>query len=111
MPGREPVRVTTDAKVFDFSGDSHQLFSPGGDVFERFGVDNPPSTDDSCGIAWLIRRENGTARPLTEYVVATRFGLHRVQTLTELLNALESVASPVNFPFEQWPGVTVSVIA
>jgi hypothetical protein len=111
LPGREPVRVTTNPKVFDFSGDSHQLFSPGGEVFKRFGVDIPSSADDTRGIAWLIRRENGALRPLTEYVVATRFGLQRVQTLTELLNALESVASPVNFPFEQWPEVTVSVIA
>jgi hypothetical protein len=107
LPGGEPVRVTTDARVFDFSGDSHQLFSPGGEVFGRFGVGSPAATEDGRGIAWLVRRDSGGE----EFVVATRFGLQRVQTLTELLNALDSVGAPTNFPFGEWPGVSVSVIA
>jgi hypothetical protein len=82
LPGGGPVRVTTDAKVFDFSGDGR-------------------------GIAWLLRRETGGA----EFVVATRFGLRRVQTLNELLDALDSVGAPTNFPFGEWPGVRVSVVA
>ena len=107
LPGGEPVRVTTDSKVFDFSGDSHQLFSPGGEVFGRFGVASPADAGDGRGIAWLLRRESGSE----EFVVATKFGLQRVQTLNELLNALDSVGAPTNFPFGEWPGVTVSVIA
>ena len=107
LPGGEPVRVTTDAKVFDFSGDSHQLFSPSGEVFGRFGVDTSAQAGDGRGIAWLLRRESGGE----EFVVATKFGLQRVQTLNELLNSLDSVGTPTDFPFGEWPGVTVSVIA
>lgn len=107
LPGGEPVRVTTDSRVFDLSGDSHQLFSPGGEVFGRFAVTSPADAGDGRGIAWLLRRESGCE----EFVVATRFGLQRVQTLNELLNALDSVGAPTNFPFGEWPGVTVSVIA
>ena len=99
--------MTTDAKVFDFSGDSHQLFSPSGEVFRRFGVDTSAQAGDGRGIAWLLRRESGGE----EFVVATKFGLQRVQTLNELLNALDSVGTPTNFPFGEWPGVTVSAIA
>jgi hypothetical protein len=107
LPGGDPVRVTTDAKVFDFSGDSHQLFSPGGEVFGRFGVESLADTGDGHGIAWLLRRESGGG----ELVVATKFGLRRVQTLNELLDALDSIGSPASFPFGEWPGVTVSVVA
>jgi SNF2 family DNA or RNA helicase len=107
VPGGEPVRVTTDAKVFDFSGDSHQLFSPGGAVFGRFSVESAADAEDGRGIAWLVRRDSGG----DEFVVATRFGLQRVQTLNELLNGLDSVGTPTNFPFGEWPGVKVSVVA
>jgi len=107
LPGGEPVRVTTDAKVFDFSGDSHQLFSPGGDVFGRFGVETGTDLADGPGIAWLLRRANGGE----EFVVATKFGLRRVETLNELLNALDSVGTPTNFPFGEWPSVIVSKIS
>jgi len=107
LPGGEPVRVTTDARVFDFSGDSHQLFSPGGEVFGQFDVGRPADAGDGRGIAWLVRRESGGE----EFVVATKFGLQRVQTLNELLNALDLVGAPTNFPFGEWPGVSVSVIA
>ncbi len=107
LPGGETVRVTTDAKVFDFSGDSHQLFSPGGEVFDAFSVETPTDPGDGLGIAWLVRRENGGE----EFVVATKFGLQRVQTLNELLNALDSVGAPTSFPLAAWPGVSVSLIA
>ena len=46
-----------------------------------------------------------------ELVVATKFGLRRVQTLNELLNALDSVGAPTNFPLGEWPSVTVSLVA
>ena len=75
-------------------------------MFRRFGVASPADEGDGRGIAWLLRRESGGE----EFVVATKFGLQRVQTLNELLNALDSVGVPTNFPFGEWPGVTVSVI-
>jgi hypothetical protein len=99
--------VTTDAKVFDFSADSHQLFSPGGEVFDSFFVDSPPVANGGSGIAWLLRSTVGGL----EFVVATRFGLQRVKTLSELLAALDVIGVPADFPLADWPGVTVSLIS
>lgn len=109
LPGTKSVRVTTSAEVFDFSGDNHQLFSPFGEMFDQFGVEAPSPVDaqEPSGIAWLLRRENGQA----EFVVATKFGLRRIQTLSELLNALEIVGQPTTFSAAEWPGMVVSVVA
>jgi hypothetical protein len=107
LPGGDPIRVTTDAEVFDLSSDSHQLFSPGGEVFDSFGVDSPPEASDGRGVAWLLRRDNGGL----EFVVATRYGLQTVETIGDLFGALDSIGSPADFPLGDWPGVTVSTIA
>lgn len=107
LPGGDSIRVTTDAKVFDFSADSHQLFSPGGEVFDSFFVDSPPVANGGSGIAWLLRSTVGGL----EFVVATRFGLQRVKTLSELLAALDVIGVPADFPLADWPGVTVSLIS
>ncbi|MEX2261723.1 MAG: hypothetical protein WD696_07215 [Bryobacteraceae bacterium] len=99
--------MTTDAKVFDFSADSHQLFSPGGEVFDSFCVDSIPAAGDGRGVAWLLRRAGGDA----EFVIATQFGLRRVETLPELLAALDAIGAPTDFPLGDWPGITLFVIA
>jgi hypothetical protein len=46
-----------------------------------------------------------------EFVVATRFGPRTVGSFEELLGALDVVGEPSEFPYAEWPGVTVSVIA
>jgi hypothetical protein len=107
LPGSEPIRVTTDAKVFDFSADNHQLFSPGGEVFDSFCVEPAPDASAGRGIAWLVQRENGGL----DFVVATKFGLRRVETFDDLLAALDAVGPPVDIPLAEWPGLTVSTIA
>ncbi len=107
LPGGAPIRVTTDAQVFDFSADGHQLFSPGGDVFDSFCVEPAPEAAGGRGIAWLLRRTGGGL----EFVVATRFGPRRVETFAELLAALDVVGVPTELPLADWPGVTASVIA
>jgi hypothetical protein len=107
LPGKASIRVTTDAKVFDFSADSHQLFSSGGEVFDLFCVESTPRASCGRGIAWLVQRESGGV----EFVVATRFGLQRVETLGELLAAMNVIGAPADFPLADWPGVTVSTIA
>jgi hypothetical protein len=106
LPGGGSVRVTTDAKVFDFSADSHQLFSPGGEVFDSFCVEPAPEAGAGRGIAWLLQRTNGGM----EFVIATRFGLRRVETFGDLLAALDAVSAPTEFPLADWPGVTVFAI-
>jgi superfamily II DNA or RNA helicase len=107
LPGGEPIRVTTDAGVFEFSSDNFQLFSPGGDAFAAFCVDGGGGSADGRGIAWTVQRP-GTH---TEFVVATRFGLRTVGSFEELLAALDVVGEPCEFPYADWPGVAVSVIA
>lgn len=107
LPGGQAIRVTTDAKVFDFSADSHQLFSPGGEVFDLFYVDSTPAASVGPGIAWLLRRAGGGV----EFVVATRFGLRRVETFAELLVAVEAIGMATDFPLADWPGVTLFPVA
>jgi SNF2 family DNA or RNA helicase len=107
LPGGEPVRVTADPVVFEFSADNFQLFSPGGDVFSAFCVNGADGDADGRGIAWLVQQPGAKA----EFVVATRFGPRTVASFEELLAALDAVGEPTGFPFTDWPGVTVSVIA
>jgi hypothetical protein len=105
--GCPPIRVTTDAEVFDFSADSHQLFSPGGEVFDSFCLEPTPEVAGGRGIAWLVRRSGGGM----EFVVATRFGQRRVETFGELLAALDVIGVPTEFPLPDWPGMTVMTVA
>jgi hypothetical protein len=107
LPGEPPVRVTTDATVFEFSCDNFQLFSPGGEVFGAFCVDCAGGGADGRGIAWLIQRPGAAA----EFVVATRFGPRTVGSFEDLLAALDVVGEPCDFPLADWPDVAVSVIA
>lgn len=107
LPGTDSIRVTTDAKVFDFSADNHQLFSPGGEVFALFCGDPFLGTTGDRGIAWLLRRSGENL----EFVIATRFGIQRVATFAELLAAIDAIGEPTNFPLADWPGVTVFPVA
>jgi hypothetical protein len=107
LPGRDPVRVTTDAAVFEFSSDNFQLFSPGGDAFGSFCVDGASAGSDGRGIAWIVQRPDAEA----VFVVATRFGPRQVGTFEELLAALDVVGEPCEFPLADRPGVTASMIA
>jgi superfamily II DNA or RNA helicase len=106
-PGGTSVRVTTDGAVFEFSADNHQLFSEGGEVFELFCVGPPHTSNDSSGVAWVVNSGNGSI----DYVVATRFGLRRIETFNDLLVALDTVGEPIVFPLSDWPGVTVIPVA
>jgi hypothetical protein len=107
LPGGEPLRVTTDASVFEFSSDNFQLFSPGGAAFGAFCVDGADAQAAGRGIAWRVQRPGAN----TEFVVATRFGPRTVGSFEELLAALDVVGEPTEFPYADWPGVTVSVVA
>jgi SNF2 family DNA or RNA helicase len=106
LPGRTSVRVTTDPDVFELSSDNLQLFSPGGEVFSSFGVESASLASDGPGLAWIVQK--GKAKP--EFVIATRFGLRRVDTFEELLAAVNMVGEPCQFPLADWPGVTAYVV-
>ncbi len=107
LPGGEPIRGTTDPNVFDFSSDNFQLFSPGGEAFGAFRVDGLEVGGRGLGVAWILQRSGAKL----EFVVATRFGPRTVGSFEELLAALDVIGEPCEFPFAEWPGVTVSVIA
>jgi hypothetical protein len=107
LPGRAPIRVTTDPGVFEFSSDNVQLYSAGGDAFGAFSVDATGGVADGRGIAWMVQRPG--AEP--EFVVATRSGPRTVGNFEELLAALEMLGDPCDFPLAAWPGVTASLIA
>jgi hypothetical protein len=107
LPGGEPTRVTTDAGVFEFSSDNFQLFSPGGDAFGAFGVEIAADGAGARGIAWLVQRPGADA----DFVVATRFGPCTVSRFADLVASLDLVGEPCEFPYADWPGVTVSVVA
>ena len=66
----------------------------------------PPQPTTHEGTAWLVRSSNGAQ----DFVVATRFGLRRVETFNDLLVALDAICDPTVFPLAEWPGVAVSVI-
>ena len=83
------------------------MFSPGGEAFDSFCVNSTPEQSALPGVAPLLRRASGGL----QFVVATRFGPQRVQTLGELLAALDAVGVPPEFPLADWSGMTVSVVA
>lgn len=90
LPGAEAsVRVTTDADVYEYSGENHQLFSPGGQIFElirdRCGTGAEPVEGE--GIAWVRRSDGGTV-----FLIHTRFGTEEVRTLDHLAMRLTLTA-------------------
>jgi superfamily II DNA or RNA helicase len=108
LPGGAPIRVTTDPDVFEFSSDNCQLFSPGGGAFGTFCVEGAgEGVAGGRGIAWMVERPGAEA----EFVVATQFGPRTVGSFEELLAALDVVGEPREFPYADWPGVNVTVVA
>lgn len=106
LPGGGAIRVTTDTDVFEFSGDSHQLFSACGEVFRAFCSESTELSGEH-GIAWTVRREGESS----EFLIATRYGLQRIQAFFDLLTALGATAMPGSFPLAEWPGMSVSTVA
>ena len=110
LPGMaEACRVTTDAQVFDESGDNHQLFGPGGKLFERLAAvtDVPIDSEGGTGVCWLVDIENSGE---TVFLVSTLDGMRRVQSVGELLAAIDRLASPSPFSFDNWPGCRVRLV-
>ncbi len=111
LPGMaELVRVTTSPAVFEFSGDNHQLFSPGGELFEHLAAyDNEePVAEPQRGVCWLLRDRAG--RPVA-FLVHTREGFHRADTLEALIQLLNRAAPPAPFPAAQYPDHKAAVVA
>jgi len=104
LPGMpEPIRVTTSAGVFEESGDSHQLFSPGGQLFGELlrSIDGSFSKEPQPGVCWLIRDRNGKA---ATFVVNTAAGFCRADTLPVLIVLLARPGTPAPFSAGDWPG-------
>jgi SNF2 family DNA or RNA helicase len=110
LPGMaEPIRVTTSAEVFEESGDSHQFFSPGGQLFEevRRAADGMRSREPQPGVCWLLRDRNG--KPAA-FVVNTAAGFCRADTLDTLMALLERPGTPAVFPAAEWPGYEAELV-
>lgn len=94
LPGMAgAVRVTTRAEVFEYSGDSHQLFSPGGAIFEQaLSVTVPmPGEEEGDGICWLeVEPDAADGR----FLLRTEFGLEEIVSLGQLIQRLASVGKP-----------------
>jgi hypothetical protein len=111
LPGmQEPIRVTTSAEVFEESGDSHQFFSPGGQLFEEVqrAADETLSKEPQPGVCWLLRDLSG--KPAT-FVVNTAAGFCRADTLDALIVLLERPSPPAPFPAGDWPGYEAELVA
>jgi ERCC4-related helicase len=111
LPGMpEPIRVTTSAEVFEESGDSHQFFSPGGQLFEAIqrAADGALSKEPQPGICWLLRDHNG--KPVT-FVVNTAAGFSRADTLDALMHLANCPGPPAPFPAADWPGYEAELVA
>jgi hypothetical protein len=100
LPGGEPTRVTTDAGVFEFSSDNFQLFSPGGDGWRGRKRRGPGNRMDGPA-SWRPGGVRGGDAIRTA----------PVGSFEELLAALDVVGELSGFPYADWPGVNVSVIA
>jgi SNF2 family DNA or RNA helicase len=110
LPGmQEPVRVTTSAEVFEESGDNHQFFSPGGQLFEQIQreADGALSKEPQPGVCWLLRDQSG--KPAT-FVVNTAAGFCRADTLDALMLLLERPGGPAPFPAGDWPGYEAELV-
>ena len=110
LPGmQEPIRVTTSAEVFEESGDNHQFFSPGGQLFEEVqrAADGRLSQEPQPGICWLLRDQNG--KPAA-FVVNTAAGFCRADTLDALMLLLDRPGPPAPFPAGDWPGYEAELV-
>jgi len=98
LPGmRAAVRVTTDADVFEYSGDSHQLFSPGGQLFEAMaGADKAvPEDGDGDGVCW-IAASPGTGPE--RFILNTKYGFEEIVSLAQLVQRLGDLEPPTECP-------------
>ncbi len=93
LPGMvRPVRVTTSGAVFDDHGESHVFLSPAGELFDRIVEDMTRANEQTTattGRVFLVMQQGVT--PTGEVVVLTTKGPRTVTTLTELLEALDSL--------------------
>jgi hypothetical protein len=91
MPGMaDAVRVTTDADVFEYSGENHQLFSPCGQLFDAVhsAYTGAGEAVEGDGICWLTTPADGSA---PRFLLRTKFGLEEITTLAHLQLRLGSV--------------------
>jgi hypothetical protein len=109
LPGMATgVRATTSAEVFEYS-ENHEFLSPGGSLFERIvaAVPEPQAPATGPGVAWLVTAPNGSE----QMVVTTVDGPQVVGSLAALLDALQRVAPPTEFPADRFPDAQVRLLA
>jgi ERCC4-related helicase len=94
LPGMpQGVRVTTAADVFEYSGENHQLFSPGGPLFEELAALIDVGLEEGEGVCWMEEAGDGWRMWLN-----TTYGMEEVETLERLVASLPNVAPPCGPP-------------
>jgi len=91
LPGMPAeVRATTSGEVFEYS-DNHELLSPGGAVFDRLSEEHPTSAAPAGGkgVCWLAHTAQGK-----RVILQTQDGPQEVDSLNQLIDALQRVGSP-----------------
>jgi hypothetical protein len=109
LPGMATgVRATTSAEVFEYS-ENHEFLSPGGSLFERIvsAVPEPQAPATGPGVCWLLTAPDGNKR----VVVMTVDGPQVVASLGALLDALQRVAPPAEFPANRFPDTQARLLA
>jgi hypothetical protein len=113
LPGMpQAIRVTTSAEVFDDHFESHQLLSPGGELFDAVAESMAPVDGEAAvasGHVWLI--EPIGSRPASEVAVLTTQGQKSVATLGELLDGLERLGDAGRPNISAWPGANARALA
>jgi hypothetical protein len=86
--------------VFEYS-ENHEFLSPGGVLFEQIvaTVPEPAGQGTGPGVCWLVTEQDGTKR----VVVMTTEGMVEPPTVWALMDALQRVASPAEFPADRFP--------
>jgi hypothetical protein len=110
MPGMATtIRVTTDPDVFEFSGENHQLFSPGGQLFGAVQAAGSAEAEvaEGEGICWIATPTDGG---VPQFLLRTKFGIEKITSLQQLESRLGLIA-PGPPPENDPAAATVSRIA
>lgn len=94
--------------MFEYSK-NHEFMPPGGILFERIvaAVPEPTGHGTGPGACWLVTGQDGTKR----VVVMTTEGTAEATNMWALINALERVAPPAEFPVDRYPDDQAALLA
>ncbi|MFH1739958.1 MAG: helicase-related protein, partial [bacterium] len=112
LPGMpDQVRATTSSDVFEDHFESHEFLSPGGHLFraiEEGCVGQETESDSAEGHFWIVKPK-GTSP--CEFIVITRDGPRRIESLSDLLASFENLGPPGKPDSSQYRNAVIRCIA